>query len=91
MRDLRGFQGEICPFCSGFRPEPATKTPVKGLRCYLRRTLARPRFRHDLCPGPPLSAKGGNPRCVHNYRPRIRVLSIGPYLCSTLPSDPTSR
>src|ERR1700693_301877 len=24
-------------------------------------------------------------------RPQIRLLSIGPYLCSTLPSDPTSR
>jgi hypothetical protein len=28
---------------------------------------------------------------VRRRRPLIRFLSIGPYLCSTLPSDPTSR
>src|ERR1700688_2789554 len=28
---------------------------------------------------------------VRRRRPQIRFLSIGPYLCSTLPSDPTSR
>ena len=28
---------------------------------------------------------------VRRRRPQIQFLSIGPYLCSTLPSDPTSR
>src|ERR1700680_2058525 len=28
---------------------------------------------------------------ARHRRPHIRFLSIGPYLCSTLPSDPTSR
>jgi hypothetical protein len=28
---------------------------------------------------------------VRRRRPQIRFLSIGPYLCSALPSDPTSR
>src|SRR6266550_6189075 len=28
---------------------------------------------------------------IRRRRPQIRFLSIGPYLCSTLPSDPTSR
>src|SRR5271166_3496388 len=28
---------------------------------------------------------------VRRRRPQIRFLSIGPYLCSTLPSDPASR
>src|SRR5260370_42691669 len=28
---------------------------------------------------------------VRRRRPPIQFLSIGPYLCSTLPSDPTSR
>jgi hypothetical protein len=28
---------------------------------------------------------------VRRRRPLIRFLCIGPYLCSTLPSDPTSR
>jgi hypothetical protein len=30
-------------------------------------------------------------RLVRRRRPRIRFLYIGPYLCSALPSDPTSR
>src|SRR5260370_1259202 len=90
----RGTTMPSADFCGTIRRDYSILSPDSGT-CYRSPVISLTAFNAqppDLPPVPLMDMDFAvSCQLVRHRRPHIRFLSIGSHLCSTLPSDPTSR